>query len=312
VKYHHYLKSLHYFLVTAEFLSIKQAALELSVTQAAISQQIRLLEEALGVTLFIRHHRALELSVEGLQLLPSLKVAFSSIEEGVESLLGDADPNKVTVSVSPSFASRWLIPKLGRFYEAHPNIEVNLNMSDKLETFSGKGSDLAIRFGRGKYEGLESHFLMEEFIYPVCHPSYIAVGQIDHLEDLKSARLFGDIAHNLSWAYWLQAIRTHYCQQSQNIPVPRAEDLAEQVGFDGSHYVIDSVLTGQGVAMVRHSLAAEMVAQGSLRKLLGFAAPLNEKCFICAPAHYFRRSKVKCFMQWLAQEAKEFSSQYPV
>ncbi len=297
--------------MTAELLSIKQAALELSVTQAAISQQIRLLEDALGVTLFIRHHRALELSVEGAQLLPSLKVAFSSLEEGVELLLGDAEPNKVTVSVSPSFASRWLIPKLGRFYEAYPDIEVNLNMSDKLETFSGKGSDLAIRFGRGEYEGLESHFLMEEFIYPVCHSSYAEARQIDYLEDLKSVRLFGDIAHNLSWAHWLGAIKAHYHQQNRNISVPAEVDLAEQVGFDGSHYVIDSVLTGQGVAMVRHSLAAEMVAQGSLKKLLGFAAPLNEKCFVCAPSHYFRRSKVKYFMQWLTKEAREFSSQYP-
>ncbi len=298
--------------MTAEFLSIKHASEELSVTQAAISQQIRLLEEALGVALFIRHHRSLELSTHGAQLLPSLKAAFSSIEQGVESLLGDADPHKITVSVSPSFASRWLIPKLGRFYEAYPNIEVNLNMSDKLETFSGKSSDIAIRFGQGEYEGLESHFLMAEFIYPVCHSSYAATRKIDCLEDLQSIRLFGDIAHNLSWSHWLDAIKAHYSQQNQNITVPASEDLAEQVGFDGSHYVIDSALTGQGVAMVRHSLAAEMVAQGSLKKLLAFAAPLKEKCFACAPPHYFRRAKVKCFMQWLGKEAQEFSNQYPV
>jgi len=150
VKSHHHLKALHYFLVSARHLSIKRAAEELFVTQAAISQQIRSLEEALGVVLFHRQHRALTLTKEGLQLLPHLEIAFEAIEKGVEELTLDSDPHSLTLSVFPSFASRWLIPRLVRFYEANPSITINLSMTDKYEAFGAQGIDLAIRFGSGE------------------------------------------------------------------------------------------------------------------------------------------------------------------
>lgn len=309
---YHHLKGLRYFFVTAELLSIKKASEVLSVTQAAISQQVRLLEEALGVALFIRHHRALELTAEGAQLLPHLKIAFDAIEQGTESILGDSDPHRMTVSVSPSFASRWLIPRLGRFYEAYPDIAVNLNMTDKLESFNHKGSDLGIRFGRGEYSGLESRFLMKEFIYPACHLSYFDAQQIKCIEDLQGLRLLSDTAVMLGWDYWLQKIKKHIVAQGSSNPNLVVEQLAPRVNFDGSHYVIDSVLSGQGVAMVRHSLAAEIVAAGNLKQLFNYAAPLEQEFFICAPRHYFRRQKVLRFVEWLAHEAKQFTHQYPV
>jgi DNA-binding transcriptional LysR family regulator len=308
---YHHLKGLRYFFVTAELLSIKQAAEVLSVTQAAISQQVRLLEETLGVALFIRHHRALELTAEGSQLLPHLKIAFDAIEQGTESLLGDSDPHRITVSVSPSFASRWLIPRLGRFYEAYPDIAVNLNMTDQLECFSHKGGDLAIRFSRHRSEGLESRFLMKEFIYPVCHYSYFVAQKIKCIEDLQKLRLFSDTAVELSWDFWLQKIKKHIVAQGSTSPKLVVEQLAQRVNFDGSHYVIDSVLSGQGVAMVRHSLAAEIVAAGNLKQLFNYAAPLEQEFFVCAPRHYFKRQKVLSFIQWLTHEAKQFNQQYP-
>jgi LysR family glycine cleavage system transcriptional activator len=309
---YHHLKGLRYFFVTAELLSIKHASEVLSVTQAAISQQVRLLEEALGVALFIRHHRTLELTTEGAQLLPHLKIAFDAIDQGTESLLGDSDPDRITVSVSPSFASRWLIPRLGRFYEAHPEITINLSMTDKLESFSHKGSDLGIRFGRGIYAGLESRFLMKEFIYPVCHLSYFDAQQIKCIEDLQGLRLLSDPAVMLGWDYWLKKIKKHFVTQGSACPTFELEQLTQPVYFDGSHYVIDSVLSGQGVAMVRHSLAAEIVATGNLKQLFNYAAPLEQEFFVCAPRHYFRRPKVISFIKWLAREAKHFTQQYPL
>ena len=309
---YHHLKGLRYFFVTAELLSIKQASEVLSVTQAAVSQQVRLLEEALGLALFIRHHRALELTAEGAQLLPHLKIAFDAIEQGTESLLGDVDPDRITVSVSPSFASRWLIPRLGRFYEAHPDIAVNLSMTDKLESFSHNGSDIGIRFGRGEYAGLESRFLMKEFIYPACHLSYFDAQQIKCIEDLQGLKLLSDTAVELSWDYWLQKIKLHLVAQGSESPKLAVEELAQRVKFDGSHYVIDAVLSGQGVAMVKHTLAAEIVAAGNLKQLFDYAAPLEQEFFICGPRHYFRRQKVIYFIEWLAHEAKQFSQQYPV
>ncbi len=307
MKIYNHLKGLRYFFVTAELMSIKQASEVLFVTQAAISQQLRLLEDALGVALFARHHRALELTAEGAQLLPHLKIAFDAIEQGTESLLGDSEPDRITVSVPPSFASRWLIPRLGRFYEAYPDITVNLNMTDKLESFARKSSDVAIRFSSNRSEGLESKFLMKEFIYPVSHSNYILIQKIKRLEDLRKLRLLSDTAVELSWDYWLKKIKRFRVAHGFASPTLTVDQLPEQVKFDGSHYVLDSVLSGQGVAMVRHTLAAEIVAAGNLQKLFDYAAPLEQEFFICAPRHYFRRPKVICFLEWMTKESKNFT-----
>jgi LysR family glycine cleavage system transcriptional activator len=274
-------------------MSVKDAAEELFVTQAAVSQQIRQLEEGLGVTLFVRKHRAIELTKEGHDLLPHLQAAFDAMKQGLDSVLMDANPDTITLSVLPSFASRWLIPRLGRLYDACPGLTVNLAMSDHLETFVSGNVDLGIRFGRGDYDGLQSDELMRDFIYPVCHPSYFESHPVNTVEDLLSVRLLDDVADNIAWEYWLQKKGV-------------AENLSERVRFNGSHYVIDSALSGQGIAMVRHSLVAEAVRQGNLITLLGDPVALDYRYYLCGLPHSFQKQRVKRFIDWIREEVKEF------
>ena len=302
MKYHNHLKALHYFLVTARYLSIKRAAEDLFVTQAAISQQIRLLEDALGVALFHRHHRALVLTQEGARLQPHLEVAFEAIEKGLDDLVSDNAPNTITLSVLPSFASRWLIPRLTSFYEANPTISINLSMTDKLEVFGSNGVDLAIRFGLGEYEGIESQFLMKDYIYPACHPAYFKEHKVTSTKLLGQLRLLDDTADNISWSYWLEkkGIEKKQVDIKNN----------NRVRYDGSHYVIDSALSAQGLAIVRHSLVAESIAQNQLVKLFDEAVELDSQYFLCAPELHFQYPKIKNFSEWLRKEVDDFCLRY--
>lgn len=304
MKYHHHLKSLHYFSVTAQHLSIKDAAESLSITQAAISQQIRSLEEALGVDLFQRHHRALSLTPEGEKLLPHLTTAFDAIDRGTREIVTDNAPNTITLSVFASFASRWLIPRLGHFYQQNPDINIKLSMSDKYETFKD-GIDLAIRFSNGEPEDIKSLFLMKDYIYPACHPMYLQEHNIRTIQDLKIQRLLEDTKTSLSWDYWL-------AKKSAAKQLGTPSNSLNRVKYDGSHYVIDSALSAQGVAMARHSLVADAIHQNQLVKLFDGAVELDSQYYLCAPQHYFQYPKIKRFTQWLTEEISTFCTQNPV
>ena len=300
VKYYNHLKAIHYFSVAAEHLSIKQASESLFVTQAAISQQIRSLESALGVTLFHRQHRALSLTREGTQLLPHLKLAFEAMDKGIDHVTQDKNPNVIRLAVFPSFASRWLIPRLASFYKQNPTITINLSMSDKYESF-GDGIDLGIRFIDHQDESLKNIFLMKEYIYPACHPLYAKEHNIQNLKDLKKQRLLEDVESILGWDYWLEKKKVKAKDQNAN-----------RVRYDGSHYVTDAALSAQGVAMVRHSLVAEAISQQQLLRLFDEVVELDQKYFLCAPAHYYEYPKIKIFSDWLIQEINDFQQKHAI
>jgi len=290
-------KGLYYFYVVANHLSIKQASGELFVTQAAVSQQIRLLEETLGVSLFHRKHRGLSLSDEGARLFPYAKQAFDTLKQGVDQLAADPNPGVLTVTVLPSFASRWLVPRLGRFDDKYPEISVMLQSSDQLQSFDDSHLDLGIRFGRGEYDGLESIFLMNDYIYPVCRPSYQKRHQIYSVDDLKHCKLLVDSLPDMSWSRWFSSLghkETHF---------------SKQLMYDGAHYVVEAVLAGQGVALLRHSLVADMLASGNLQALFGGPVTLEYQYYACAPKHHFTRPKVRLFIEWLKQEIQQFNSE---
>ena len=300
------LKSLYYFSVVAELQSIKAAAEKLFVTQAAVSQQIKSLEAFLGLSLFKREHRALVLTREGQQLLPFLTEAFNTIETGVKRLREDANPNVLTISVLPSFASRWLIPRLQSFYGQYPELSINLSMTEKLEDFSDSTVDVAIRYTQHINGALLYKPLMLEYVYPVCHPDYLAQRSLSCIDDLRSERLIDDedCYGFITWDYWLSrhGADAHLFKQRQR--------------YDGSHYVIDAALSKQGIAMVRHSLAAEPLKQGNLIRLLegvdNSALEGEQQHYICAPEHHFGRQKVQAFCDWLHIQAEEFYRDYPL
>lgn len=288
------LKALQAFYYAAQDQSFKQAAERLHVTQAAISQQIKTLEQQLGVSLFKRMTRAVVLTPEGMQLLPFVNKAFSLFEQGVAELGQDAQPNRLTLSVLPSFAGRWLVPRLGIFQQHYPELIIHLTPSLKLGSFEANDLDLAVRFGRGKYPGLSARLLQKEYLLPVCHPSLL-----DHMqpiaEQLVKLPLLADDAPDMK-EVWPQF------EQALGMPLPQN---TTRLYVSDSTMLVEALLSGQGFAMLRFSLAYELLQRGQLICPLPIYIKSIYDYYLVAPESYFKRPKVVQFEGWIRQEIKE-------
>ncbi|MBI4207965.1 MAG: LysR family transcriptional regulator, partial [Betaproteobacteria bacterium] len=194
------LNALKAFEAAARHLSVKRAAAELNVTPAAVSHQIRTLEEYLGVQLFHRYNRALELTDAARACLPKLREGFDCLLKAVEVLRAQKGTGAFTVSAAPSFAARWLMPRLHRFFQAHPEVDVRVSARMRQVSEGGKGtvaeratidawladSDIAILYGRGDYPGFHVDKLLPLTVTPICSPRLIT-GQspLTRPEDLR-------------------------------------------------------------------------------------------------------------------------------
>ena len=167
------LKSVHYFEVAARLQSFTKAANELNVTHSAISHQIKALEQWLGQPLFERKTRQVRLTEAGKRFLGPVKTAFEQLSEGAAEITRFGKDRPLTVTALPSLAAKWLVPRLSDFQRQHPDIQVRLSATSTVEQIGGRDIDLGIRFGRGRWDGLESELLAENDIFPVCAPSLI-------------------------------------------------------------------------------------------------------------------------------------------
>ncbi|KIZ42383.1 LysR family transcriptional regulator, partial [Rhodopseudomonas palustris] len=170
------LNGLRAFEAAARHLSFTEAAVELNVTQTAISHQIKRLEDELGVRLFIRQNRALALTPQARDYLPGIRAAFNDLRLATDRLLRK-DDNVLTVSTLASLAAKWLLPRLSAFQEAHPGIDVRITTSRALVDFKAGDVDAAIRYGRGQWPGLRADWLMADQLFPVCSPALLRGGR---------------------------------------------------------------------------------------------------------------------------------------
>jgi len=200
------LNGLRAFEAAARHLSFTRAAADLNVTQTAISHQIRRLEEQLGLTLFIRRNRTLELTREALDYLPSIRSAFADLHRATAKLRRNDREGRLTVSTTASLATKWLISRVAAFQDANPGIEVRISTSTHLVDFQREEVDIAVRYGHGIWPGLRADWLMAEHIFPVCSP--------DLLNDARPLRTPEDLAHHTllhttvsreDWQLWLTA-----------------------------------------------------------------------------------------------------------
>ncbi|MDX1514041.1 MAG: transcriptional regulator GcvA, partial [Gammaproteobacteria bacterium] len=199
------LNALRAFEAAARHLSFTRAAEELHVTQAAVSHQVKSLEEYLGIKLFRRFNRSLLLTDEGQAYLPTMTKAFDLMSDATSRLVKKDPAGPLTVSVLPSFAARWLVPRLGRFRRAHPEIDLRIDPATQLVDFGRGDVDVGIRYGRGEYPGLRSDRLMEEDIFPVCSPALLdGEHPLKDPEDLAHHTLLHDDGHG-DWRTWLLA-----------------------------------------------------------------------------------------------------------
>jgi LysR family glycine cleavage system transcriptional activator len=277
------------FEASARSLSFTAAAEELSMTQSAVSQQIKSLESALGRSLFLRRARGLELTDEGRAYLPTVQAAFAMLEEGTSVLLARNEPDVLELQVNLSFALFWLTPRLGAFMEENPGVHLNLVTSVWNEERRNDAAALQIVFGVGKREGIHGKRLTRDTLFPVCAPALAR--RIKTLDDLLAQRLFDLTGTVQSWRSWLTA---HPHGGGKALPaVHRASTWALSLQW---------AQRGLGVALAHETIANEMLATGELVRPLGFSIPLKESYYLIAPEGMRTRHAAKVFKEWLLRE----------
>jgi LysR family glycine cleavage system transcriptional activator len=286
------LNALRAFEAAGRHLSFTRAAAELNVTQAAVSHQIKALEERLGISLFRRLNRALLLTDAGQAYLPAVRDTFDALARATERLMARDRVGALTASVLPSFAAKWLVPRLGRFREQHPGIDVRLSADHQMTDFARENVDCAIRYGQGDYPGLESTRLMTEDVFPVCSPLLLkGDNALRTPDDLRHHTLLHD-DFRVDWRLWLLAAGV--------------EDIDPTRGptFTDSSMVIQAAVEGQGVALARSVLAASDLAAGRLVKPFDVSLPARWAYYLVCPRAMRDNPKIIAFRDWLLAEAR--------
>lgn len=289
------LNALRAFEATARQLSFKEAARELYVTPGAVSQQVKSLEETLGVILVRRLTRAIELTEAGHTLLATLRDCFEQMAVTVEQLVARDSSGPLTVSVLPSFAAKWLVPRLGRFQEQHPEIELHINAIDRLIDFAREDVDLGIRHGLGEYPDLRCDVLLPGNLYALCSPKLLRRGKprLKKPEDLRHYTLLhaGSAAE---WGMWLAA---HGIQ---------GVDAHRGPVFSDDALMLQAAIEGQGIAISTGALAAADMAAGRLVRPFDLALSEAFAYFLVCPHATADRPKIVAFREWIMAEAKAY------
>lgn len=291
------LSALRAFEATARLRSFGKAAAELNVTPAAISHQIHTLEEDLGVRLFHRLNRSIELTASARVLLPGLSDAFAGIHASVRRLRAHNDTGTLTVTASPSIAAKWLVLRLHRFQERYPEIDVRISTSDDVVDLTRGDFDLAIRYGTGRYPGLTVELLMQNEVFPACSPHLLEAGPpLRTPDDLRHHALIHDQAVDRdplapTWAMWLKAAGV--------TGVPASAGLTFSVGY----MALDAAIAGHGVVLAYSTIAAADIAAGRLIRLFSLALPDLFAYYVVTAPGALDRPKVRAFRDWLRQEA---------
>ncbi|MDX2103336.1 MAG: transcriptional regulator GcvA [Alphaproteobacteria bacterium] len=286
------LNALRAFEAAARHGSFTRAADELNVTQAAISHQVKGLEERLGVLLFRRLNRALILTDAGERYLPALREAFDLIASATDSLTKGEQARRLTVSVMPSFANKWLMPRLVRFQDLQPEIEVTVHASEKLVDFGSDGVDVAIRYGTGGWPGLRAIPFLSEDVFPVCAPGLAErTGRPLFLpEDLRHHTLLHDDISQ-DWAMWLRLTGVTGVSATRGLV------------FNHSNMVVDAAVAGMGVALARSALVHDDLKAGRLIRPFRLAIPAQNSYWIVCPEDTADLPKLQVFQTWLTDEA---------
>lgn len=291
------LNALRAFEASARHLSFTRAADELAVTPAAVSHQVKALEDLLGVTLFRRTKRALLLTDEAQAVLPGIRDGFERLLSAVEQLGAVGKTGVLTVSLAPSFAVKWLLPRLDRFQAAHPEIDVRVAASMELVDFGVGDVDLAIRYGAGSYSDLVVERLVGDTVYPVCSPALLkgphALTSPDRLRHhvlLHDDSPDGDETCP-TWPMWLKAAGV------------AGIDAARGPRFNQSSLVLEAAILGRGVALAKSTLADADVAAGRLVRPFDVSVPVNFAYYVVYPDTKAVLPKVRLFHDWLRQEA---------
>jgi len=294
------LNALRAFEATARHMSFTLAADELSVTPAALSHQIKGLEDFLGQRLFVRKVRSIELTGAGMALYPGLHAAFLQIRQSVALVDRAPNDNVLVVSASPGFTAKWLAPRLYRFLTANPAIDARISATQSLANFTTDGVDIAIRNSRAEIRGLWSQRLIDIKLLPVASPRLVVEHNIEKPSDLAKVPLIHDdllgSLHGLpTWADWLAAAGVE------------GINLARGLRFSSPDHALEAAVEGAGVLLAHKALAHDDLRTGRL--VAPFALELDtERSFaVVCPQTHMRRPTVKAFVSWIVEEAAKMN-----
>lgn len=286
------LLALRAFTESARLGSLKAAADHMGVTPGAISQQIRQLEDRLGVTLLVRGRHGAQLSEAGARLFPGLSRGFGQIEHALLELEAFTHEQTLTISTVPSFASTWLVPRLAGFSARHPDIEVRVESSARLVDFERDRVDIALRHGLGHYPGLESVHLMAPVLLPVASPELLASGPPIHApEDCLNYPLLHD-TDRADWPLWLQAYGVDIDGRSRR-----------GASYDEDLLLLRAAATGQGIALVQDSHARDDLLAGRLMVAVDRPWPSRFAYYAVTRKDSLKRPQVQAFIEWIKAEA---------
>ncbi|MEK7820782.1 MAG: transcriptional regulator GcvA [Pseudomonadota bacterium] len=285
------LNGLRVFEAAARHLSFTRAAVELFVSQAAVSQQIRALETELGQALFRREGRALALTEAGLELAAATRTALEHLHDGLARVRARGKSKTLSVSMMPSFAAKWLVPRLGRFLAAHPEVDLKIHTSLQVVDLRRGEADMAIRHGSGNYPGLAVSLVGREEIFPVCSPELMnGRSPLRVPADLAGHTLFLDFGE--SWRPWLEAANV------------QERAIVYGTEFLDTNLALQAAIDGQGIALGRTIVAADDLAAGRLVRPFDLAVPAPHAYWIVQPSDQETRPEARAFRDWISAEIR--------
>ncbi len=289
------LRAIAVFHAAARAGSLTRAAQELGVTPSAVSQQVSALEVQLGTALLTRQGRRIALTEAGERYLEMIAPHVERIEEATRYVRGSLSSGSLILRVTPTLATRWLLPRLPRFLDAHPEIELRVDATNEPTDFAREGVDLEIRHGEGNWPGLLVEAVAEERFLPVCAPALAAPGSL-RAEELGRHRLIHSVKSQVQWAGWFAEAGTTMPQ-------------ARRVLFDRSHMAIDAAIAGMGIALESTLMMGDALRDGRLACPVAAPPAIRRRTqWLVCPADRLRRRRVRAFVDWMRAEGARWAT----
>jgi LysR family transcriptional regulator, glycine cleavage system transcriptional activator len=286
------LGALRVFEAVAAHLSFSAAAEALNVTPAAVSQQIKMLEGYIQVPLFRRNGRRVEVTEEGLELLPSVRAGLEKLETALQQLKHYRRAGPLQISTLSSFLQIWLLPRVRSFRRKHPDIELRFHTSREIVDFSRTSNHVAIRFGRGNYPNLHSEKILDDWLVPVASPDLIKqYGMIERGTSLDKYPLLE--SGDEPWSAWSQI-------EGQSAWLSRAPSIDDSAGL------LTAAEEGLGYVLARWTLVTRALHKGTLRLASKGSLPYGLAYYFVCPKNFLALPKVAQFREWIIAAAREF------
>ena len=269
--------------------SLTRAAEALSVTHGAISHQIKALEAIVGVPLIERAGRGIRMTDDGERLATRVRAALADVADAVREVSERNNPRQLRVSVTPSFAARWLLPRLGKFLARHPDIDLDVRSSIGLVDFRRDDTDIAIRHGFGGWPDVHAEHILSDTYFPVCSPRLAPKLPRAPAELARYTLLRSD---DEWWKPWFEAVGLDWAEPSRG-PI-----------FNDSALMLQAAVEGQGVALARSSLLGNDVRNGLLVRLFDIDVPAPRRYYLVYPPRLAGSPKLALFRAWLEDEIR--------